>query len=147
MASLLARRTGFAPQSSVAMVASGWARCRWYSVLARRREASASSRGSAHRSVYATQAKASVGPAVAIGSHAPGASGQLLIDIARQAFVIRADRAVLVAIAAAVLGAAAAAAFLPVRRPGQPAGHAAAEAPSEPALVGATAAIAAAGTR
>ncbi|MGO8961113.1 MAG: DHA2 family efflux MFS transporter permease subunit [Streptosporangiaceae bacterium] len=97
--------------------------------------------------VYATQAKASVGAAVTIGSHAPGSSGQLLIGAARQAFVTGADRGVLVAVAAAVLGAAAAAALLPARRAGQPAGHAVSAAPGEPALVGAAAGLAEVGAR
>jgi hypothetical protein len=56
-----------------------------------------------------------VGAAVTIGRHMPGPAGRLLVDAARQAFVAGADRAVLVAVAAAVLGSLAAAFFLPAR--------------------------------
>ncbi len=66
---------------------------------------------------YADQAQASVGSAVTIGQHLPGPYGQLLVGAARQAFMTGADRAVLVAVAAAVLGSLVAARFLPARAP------------------------------
>jgi EmrB/QacA subfamily drug resistance transporter len=62
---------------------------------------------------YAAQARASVGAAVTIGQHTPGAAGQALVHAARSAFVTGADHAVLAAVAAAVIGSAAAAIFLP----------------------------------
>jgi EmrB/QacA subfamily drug resistance transporter len=83
--------------------------------------------------LFATQARTSIGAAVTIGQHAPGHVGQFLIDAARQAFVTGADRAVLVAIGAAVIGTLAAAFFLPARRVSQPAGDASAATPNEPA--------------
>ncbi len=67
----------------------------------------------------ATEAKASVGAAVTVGSHTPGAVGQLLVEAARQAFVTSTDRAVLVAVAAAMLGSLVALRFLPARSNGE----------------------------
>ena len=67
---------------------------------------------------FATQARTSIGAAVTSGQHAPGHVGPFLIDAARQAFVTGADRAVLVAIGAAVIGTLATAFFLPARRSG-----------------------------
>jgi EmrB/QacA subfamily drug resistance transporter len=64
---------------------------------------------------YASQAKASVGAAVTIGRHVPGSVGHALVDAARQAFISGADRALLVAVGAALVGALAAAWFLPAR--------------------------------
>jgi hypothetical protein len=63
----------------------------------------------------AAEAKASVGAAVAVGSHTPGSVGQALVEAARQAFVSGTDRAVLVAVAAAVLGSLVAFRYLPAR--------------------------------
>jgi hypothetical protein len=68
---------------------------------------------------FAAQAKASVGAAVTVGQHAPGSVGHNLIDVARQAFVIGSDHAMLVAVAAALLGSLVAARFLPARAPGE----------------------------
>jgi hypothetical protein len=64
---------------------------------------------------YAAQAKASVGAAVTIGRHVPGPLGQQLVDTARHTFISGADQAMFVAVAAGLLGAAAAALFLPAR--------------------------------
>jgi EmrB/QacA subfamily drug resistance transporter len=63
----------------------------------------------------AAEAKASVGAAVAVGNHTPGPVGQALVDAARQAFVSGTDRAVLVAVAAAILGSLVAFRYLPAR--------------------------------
>jgi EmrB/QacA subfamily drug resistance transporter len=63
----------------------------------------------------AAEAKASVGAAVAVGSHTPGPAGQALVDAARLAFVSGTDRAVLVAAAAALIGSLVAIRFLPAR--------------------------------
>ena len=63
----------------------------------------------------ATEAKASVGAAVTVGSHTPGPAGQMLVEAARQAFVSSTDRAVVVAVAAAMLGSLVAFRFLPAR--------------------------------
>jgi hypothetical protein len=52
---------------------------------------------------------------VTIGRHVPGSVGHALVDAARQAFISGADRALLVAVGAALLGALAAARFLPAR--------------------------------
>jgi EmrB/QacA subfamily drug resistance transporter len=73
----------------------------------------------------AAQAQSSVGAAVTVGQHAPGSAGQNLVDAARQAFITGSDRAMIVAVAAAVLGALVAARFLPARAEGE-----------EPVLVG-----------
>jgi hypothetical protein len=53
---------------------------------------------------YAASARASVGAAVTIGHHLPGAAGQLLVAGARHAFISGADQDTLVALAAALLG-------------------------------------------
>jgi hypothetical protein len=63
----------------------------------------------------AAQAKGSVGAAVTVGQHAPGSAGTGLVNAARQAFVSGSDHAMLVAVAAAVLGSVVAARFLPAR--------------------------------
>jgi EmrB/QacA subfamily drug resistance transporter len=63
----------------------------------------------------AAQAQSSVGAAVTVGRHIPGPIGQELINEARQAFLTGADRAVLVAVGAAMIGAIVAAVFLPAR--------------------------------
>jgi EmrB/QacA subfamily drug resistance transporter len=68
----------------------------------------------------AAQAQTSVGAAVTVGQHAPGPVGQGLVDAARQAFVTGSDHAMLVAVAAAVLGSFVAARYLPARA-GEPA--------------------------
>ena len=65
----------------------------------------------------AAEAKSSVGAAVLVGQHAPGSFGQVIVDIARQAFVAGSDRAMLVAVVAAALGSLVAARFLPARAP------------------------------
>jgi hypothetical protein len=64
---------------------------------------------------FAAQAKASVGAAVTVGQHAPGSTGHNLVDAARQAFITGSDHAMLVAVAAALLGSLVAARFLPAR--------------------------------
>ena len=64
---------------------------------------------------YAEQAKGSVGAAVTVGQHIPGPFGQLLVGAARQAFITGADRAMLVAVVAAMLGSLVAVRFLPAR--------------------------------
>lgn len=64
---------------------------------------------------YAAAAKASVGAAVTIGHHAPASVGTALVKAARQAFVVSADHATLVAVGAALLGSLVAALFLPAR--------------------------------
>ena len=66
-------------------------------------------------SAFAAQARTSVGAAVTVGRHAPGSLGQNLIEAARQAFVSGSDQAMIVAMAAAVLGSIVAARFLPAR--------------------------------
>jgi EmrB/QacA subfamily drug resistance transporter len=63
----------------------------------------------------AAQAQASVGAAVAVGQHAPGSTGHNLVEAARQAFITGSDHAMLVAVAAALLGSLVAARFLPAR--------------------------------
>jgi len=63
----------------------------------------------------AARAKVSVGAAVTFGQHMAGPVGRQLVDVARQSFITGADRAVLVAVIAALLGALAAALFLPAR--------------------------------
>jgi EmrB/QacA subfamily drug resistance transporter len=63
----------------------------------------------------ASQAKASFGAAVSIGQHVPGPLGHNLVDSARQAFITGADQAMLVAVAAALLGSLIAWRFLPAR--------------------------------
>jgi EmrB/QacA subfamily drug resistance transporter len=67
----------------------------------------------------AAQAKGSVGAAVTVGTHAPAPVGQSLVDAARQAFVTGSDHAMLVAVAAALIGSAIAARFLPARAAGE----------------------------
>jgi EmrB/QacA subfamily drug resistance transporter len=67
----------------------------------------------------AAQAKASVGAAVTVGQHAPGSTGHNLVDAARQAFITGADHAMLIAVAAALLGSLVAARFLPARAAGE----------------------------
>jgi EmrB/QacA subfamily drug resistance transporter len=78
---------------------------------------------------YAAEARSSVGGAVTVAQHAPGPLGQVMADAARQAFMAGSDRALLVAVAAAVLGSLVAARFLPAR----------AAAPAAEAAVGVTA--------
>jgi EmrB/QacA subfamily drug resistance transporter len=68
---------------------------------------------------FAAQAKSSVGAAVTAGQHAPGSVGQSVVEAARQAFITGSDRAMLVAVAAAVLGSLVAARFLPARAEGE----------------------------
>jgi EmrB/QacA subfamily drug resistance transporter len=68
---------------------------------------------------FATQAKSSVGAAVTVGQHTPGSVGHSLVEAARQAFVTGSDRAMLVAVAAALLGSLVAAWFLPARAAGE----------------------------
>jgi EmrB/QacA subfamily drug resistance transporter len=67
---------------------------------------------------FAVQAKASVGAAVTVGQHAPAPIGNHLIDVARNAFISGSNHAMLLAVAAAVLGAVVAACFLPARPAG-----------------------------
>ena len=64
---------------------------------------------------YVAEAKSSIGGAVTVGQHAPGSLAQSIVDIARQAFMAGSDRAMLVAVVAAVLGSLVAARFLPAR--------------------------------
>ena len=64
---------------------------------------------------FAAQARSSVGAAVTVGQHIPGPYGHDLVDTARQAFVTGSDHAMMVATAAALLGAVVAARFLPAR--------------------------------
>lgn len=64
---------------------------------------------------YVAQATSSIGGAVSVGQHAPGSFGQTIVDIARQAFMAGSDRAMLVAVVAAVLGSLVAARFLPAQ--------------------------------
>jgi EmrB/QacA subfamily drug resistance transporter len=64
---------------------------------------------------FAAEARTSVGAAVSISQHAPGSAGHLLAAAARQAFIAGGDEAVLVAVAAALIGSVAAALFLPAR--------------------------------
>jgi EmrB/QacA subfamily drug resistance transporter len=61
------------------------------------------------------EAKSSIGGAVTVGQHAPGSFGHVIVDSARQAFMAGSDRAMLVAVVAAALGALVAARFLPAR--------------------------------
>jgi EmrB/QacA subfamily drug resistance transporter len=68
---------------------------------------------------FAAQANSSVGAAVTAGQHAPGSAGQNLVEAARQAFITGSDRAMIVAVAAAVLGSLVAARFLPARAAGE----------------------------
>jgi hypothetical protein len=68
---------------------------------------------------FASQAKASVGAAVTVGQHAPGSVGQSVVEAARQAFITGSDRAMLVAVAAALLGSLIALVFLPARAAGE----------------------------
>jgi EmrB/QacA subfamily drug resistance transporter len=68
---------------------------------------------------FATEARESVGAAVTVGHHAPGSAGPSLVEAARQAFISGSDRAMLVAVAAAVLGSLIAARFLPARAAGE----------------------------
>jgi hypothetical protein len=68
---------------------------------------------------FAAQAKTSVGAAVTVGQHAPGSVGHSLVAAARQAFIAGSDRAMLVAVAAAALGALVAARYLPARAAGE----------------------------
>jgi len=67
---------------------------------------------------YAAHAQASVGAAVTVAKHAPGALGHVLAAAARQTFVAGSDQATLVAVAAAVLGSLVALAYLPARAKG-----------------------------
>jgi EmrB/QacA subfamily drug resistance transporter len=67
----------------------------------------------------AAQAKTSVGAAVTVGQHAPGSTGHNLVDAARQAFITGSDHAMLIAVAAALLGSLVAARFLPARAAGE----------------------------
>ena len=64
---------------------------------------------------YVVEAKSSIGGAVTVGQHAPGSFGQFIVDLARQAFIAGSDRAMLVAVVAAVAGSLVAARFLPAR--------------------------------
>jgi EmrB/QacA subfamily drug resistance transporter len=64
---------------------------------------------------YAAQAKLSIGAAVTVGQHAPAPGGDVLVEAARQAFIAGSDHALLVAVAAALLGSLVAARSLPAR--------------------------------
>jgi EmrB/QacA subfamily drug resistance transporter len=64
---------------------------------------------------FAAQAKESVGAAVVVGQHTPGSVGSNLVDAARQAFITGSNRAMIVALVAALLGCFVAARFLPAR--------------------------------
>ncbi len=66
---------------------------------------------------FAAQARTSLGAAIAVGQHAPPSVGQNLIDTARHAFVTGADLAMIIAMAAALVGSLIAARFLPARPP------------------------------
>jgi len=66
---------------------------------------------------FAARAQASVGAAVTVGRHAPRGIGNSLIEAARQAFITGSDHAVLVAMAAALIGSLVAARYLPARAP------------------------------
>jgi EmrB/QacA subfamily drug resistance transporter len=68
----------------------------------------------------AVQVKSSVGAAVTVGQHAPAPIGSNLVEAARQAFITGADHAMLVAVAAALLGALVAVRFLPAQPATQP---------------------------
>jgi EmrB/QacA subfamily drug resistance transporter len=68
---------------------------------------------------FAAEARSSVGAAVTVGQHAPGTTGHNLIDAARQAFMTGSDHAMIIAVAAALLGAVVAARFLPARAAGE----------------------------
>jgi EmrB/QacA subfamily drug resistance transporter len=89
---------------------------------------------------FAAPAKASVGAAITVGQHAPSSVSRNLIDAARQAFVTGSDHAMLVAVAAAILGALVAARFLPARAGNEAPVAAEIEAPVIPALAVAEAA-------
>jgi hypothetical protein len=67
----------------------------------------------------AAQVKSSVGAAVSVGQHAPHPVGHHLVDAARQAFISGSDHAMLVAVAAAILGSLVAARYLPSRPQGE----------------------------
>jgi len=64
---------------------------------------------------YAVPARTSVGAAVTIGRHLPGDLGVAIIQSARHAFLVGADRATLVAAMAALIGAVVTAIYLPAR--------------------------------
>jgi EmrB/QacA subfamily drug resistance transporter len=64
---------------------------------------------------FAAQAKASVGAAVTIGQHTPGTVGHHLTEAARHAFITGSDQAMIVAMAAALLGSLVALRYLPAR--------------------------------
>jgi len=61
------------------------------------------------------EATSSVGGAVTVGQHAPESFGHVVVDMARLAFMAGADRAMVVAVVAAILGSLVAARFLPSR--------------------------------
>jgi EmrB/QacA subfamily drug resistance transporter len=63
----------------------------------------------------AALARTSVGAAVTVGRHAPVSIGHRIVGTAQQAFVTGSDRAMVVAVVAAGLGAVVAARFLPPR--------------------------------
>jgi MFS family permease len=64
---------------------------------------------------YANLARSSVGAAVTIGQRAPGAAGTTLATHARQAFLVGADRATLIAALATAMGALISVRYLPAR--------------------------------
>jgi EmrB/QacA subfamily drug resistance transporter len=63
----------------------------------------------------AARAQGSVGAAVITGQHVPGTTGPSLVAAARHAFIAGSDRAMIVAMVAALLGSLVAARFLPAR--------------------------------
>jgi EmrB/QacA subfamily drug resistance transporter len=63
----------------------------------------------------AAQAKSSLGAAIAVGHHAPATVGAGLISAARHAFITGSDQAMIIAMAAALLGSLVAVRFLPAR--------------------------------
>ena len=81
---------------------------------------------------YATQAKTSVGAAITISQRAPGPFGAVLAHAAKQAFITGADHAVLIAVAAALLGTVIAWRYLPARQSSQTARAAEAIHPGRP---------------
>ncbi len=81
---------------------------------------------------YAAQAKTSVGAAITISQRAPGPFGAVLAHAAKQAFITGADHAVLIAVAAALLGTVIAWRYLPARQSSQTARAAEAIHPGRP---------------
>ncbi len=86
----------------------------------------------AHLPTSFADATGSLGAALTAARQAHSASGQILAHAAQHAFITGSDTAVLAAVAAALLGALAAAAFLPARA-GQTATHTITTAPAAPA--------------